>query len=381
MDAGWWRSLADVDDDQKALYTLPVGGRYLVVGPPGCGKTNVLVLRARYLTRAGDSANLRLLSFARTLTEFIKTGVGESSHVSTNVVSTVYRWMLDLHRAHAGIPLDFGDPAPPLGQRRLILANELLELISLGKLPKNHFDALLVDEVQDLLKEEVNLMGLLAPNLFFAGDSRQRIYKANEGIDAAVGLGCASHKLKFHYRMGEAICRAADKMLSYDDEVPLLENFKYDEKTLPSRAELHRCDNVDEQFNRMLNIVDAQLKVYPNQMIGLLVSDNKALDWLASKLFSSDLADRIQIHRTGERVFESDRPVNAVVVHSAKGTEFRAVHLLRTEEFGHRFTRELGFTAITRAKTSLDVYYTGAVDPSWLSALTPPHHPDPAEVF
>jgi ATP-dependent exoDNAse (exonuclease V) alpha subunit len=45
-----------------------------------------------------------------------------------------------------------------------------------------------------------------------------------------------------------------------------------------------------------------------------------------------------------------------MTVHSAKGSEFRAVHLLEGEAFKPH-NRELAFTAATRAKTEVSVYH------------------------
>ena len=53
MDETWWRSPDQLDPDQQEIVSLPLEGSHLVVGPPGSGKTNLLLLRASYLARAG----------------------------------------------------------------------------------------------------------------------------------------------------------------------------------------------------------------------------------------------------------------------------------------------------------------------------------------
>ena len=46
----WWREQGELDEDQSKVIGLQEEGSFLVVGPPGSGKTNLLLLRANYLT-------------------------------------------------------------------------------------------------------------------------------------------------------------------------------------------------------------------------------------------------------------------------------------------------------------------------------------------
>lgn len=49
----WWLDITDLDDDQKSVIELPPTGNHLIIGPPGSGKTNLLLIRAEYLIRTG----------------------------------------------------------------------------------------------------------------------------------------------------------------------------------------------------------------------------------------------------------------------------------------------------------------------------------------
>ena len=70
---GWWREPDDLDDAQQRIVALPSDGRYLITGKPGSGKTNLLVLRAAYLIRAGH-ADIKILTWGRVIREFIASG-------------------------------------------------------------------------------------------------------------------------------------------------------------------------------------------------------------------------------------------------------------------------------------------------------------------
>ena len=70
----WWVQKDQLDADQMALIEqLPLRDSVLILGPPGCGKTNVLLRRAQFV-RGQNMPNVLVLTFTRSLTEFVRTG-------------------------------------------------------------------------------------------------------------------------------------------------------------------------------------------------------------------------------------------------------------------------------------------------------------------
>ncbi len=58
MEETWWVEEGQLDDDQRKVAELKSKGSYLIKGPPGSGKTNLLLLRAKYLTLGGASIDI-----------------------------------------------------------------------------------------------------------------------------------------------------------------------------------------------------------------------------------------------------------------------------------------------------------------------------------
>lgn len=378
MDQTWWRSADEVDVDQMAIYSAPIDGKLLVTGPPGSGKTNVLLLRAVYLTRAGR-ANIRVLTFTRTLTEFIRSGAGAGGKLPRSRIQTMSEWQSTIYRQLTGKKLNLGDK--DFDAQRADALAKLSEAVKVARLGDMYYDCLLVDEVQDLWKEELELIAKLSRNLFFVGDGRQRIYDRNEGMDTAQRLGCKVMPLKYHYRIGRRICQVADRILPDESNVPLTEFCQYDEVRLPSSARLHALPTLEAQANELISRVETQLRAYPGEWIGVIAPRNEDASYVYERFQKTKLADKVCLHNSESREFDSDLPVVVLTAASSKGTEFRAVHLFVAEAFGHHFTREKAFTVVTRAKTSLDVYHTGPIDGSLQAALSPERVPDPKEVF
>lgn len=70
MSETWWVGQDELDDDQQRVIALSESGSYFVTGPPGSGKTNLLLLRANCLYLSG-LRNINVVTFTRSLKEFI----------------------------------------------------------------------------------------------------------------------------------------------------------------------------------------------------------------------------------------------------------------------------------------------------------------------
>ncbi len=377
MDSTWWRDIEDLDVDQRRVYSLPIDGRYLVIGPPGSGKTNALLLRAVYLRRSGNS-NICVITFGRTLTEFVRAGATKNGKLPSSQVSTFAEWANTLHWRLTGSYITLEDQNDhDLSRRERIEA--IRRAVAEAGCKESYFDCILIDEVQDFWRDEVEVMASLSRNLFFCGDSRQKIYGRNEGIPAAMEFGCQEQRLSYHYRIGHEICKVADRIMPDRDR--LMDRCQYNEAVLPSSARLHRMESEQKQFAELVAKLAIQIRIFPDELIGIIVYSNKTAKRVAKALQKTILGSKYSLHSQGNRNFDYSRPITLLTAHSAKGTEFRAVHLFKLEEFMPWYTRELAFTTVTRAKTSLDVYATGEIDGSLEAAFQERRLPSPEEVF
>jgi superfamily I DNA/RNA helicase len=357
LETTWWTNPEDLDPDQQEVVSLDIDGNHLVLGPPGSGKTNLLILRAAHLYSAG-LRNIAVLTFGRVLREFLVAGA-DNYTFPANRVQTYVRWAIEL-LAENGIRLD---GQKPFNQLRPILLDNLQKLANKAS-PENRLDCILLGESQDYTIEEINVMRQFSERLFAVGDDRQRIYEPVGSIEALKLIIPSAKTLKYHYRNGIKICRVADGirgLLDCPDGLEATSN--YDETAYPSTVISQGGLPISEQVSAAVPTISTQLRAYPDGIIGVLCPRHKELNPVWEALSSSTLADDIQLqrHADGYDAFHADRRVIVTTTHGAKGLEFRALHLMAMDTIA-RFRekqRNMSYTAVTRAKTSLTIYHAG----------------------
>lgn len=357
MEASWWKSVSELDDDQKKAIALDEDEDHLIVGPPGCGKTNLLLLRASYLHAKGTT-NIKVLAFGRVLREFISAGT-EHYPFAADKVQTFVRWAYEVLAAN-GIKVEESDDFDEIRTR---LFAGLVEVAAKGA-AENIFDVILLDEAQDYSAEEAELIRSFGVRVFAVGDNNQRITDQSGALQRLEELGAARTDLQHHYRNGIKICRVADGIKNLLDDASGMEaTSNYDEASFPSTVDVLGGINLPTQIAEAIPRIKVQMQAYPGEMVGILCPRAAELSEVVDLLSKSEIAGDIQVQRAGAYdAILADRPVIVTTVQGAKGLEFRAVHMVAAEMLKrYRTQRNLTYTAVTRAKTTLVVYHNAGL--------------------
>ncbi len=382
MTGAWWIGEGELDDDQKLVIQLPLEGRFLVTGPAGSGKTNMLLLRANYLYKAG-LANLGVIVFTRGLKSFLQSGAHQYSFPQDRIrtfTSFLVRFLLEKGARY--------QPSGNFDQDRRYLAAEALRLLNGGS-GDYEYDALLVDESQDYLPHEIELFGRLGRHLFFVADSFQKIY---DGDDALAPIGSLVNRqinLSFHYRSGRKICRLADElMVGSDGYVARAGSSQYIESRRPSSVDFFPHLTLQQQVESAVTALETQLQTYPGESVAVLCPRREELFTVIELLRASSVSSRCTFSTNDETLqFSDDKPIVVCTAHLAKGLEFTCVHILGSEFFGNFRDKQkkLAYTAITRAKTSLRIYHENtlprALDRARAALAGPPQRPPLNSIF
>lgn len=263
------------------------------------------------------------------------------------------------------------------------------ELLESGQVV-SPYDAVVVDEVQDLQAQELRLVARLAgsgPNsLMLVGDAGQRIYA---GVTSLSALGIPtrgrSHVLRINYRTTEQIRRFADSILGdqVDDLDEGTESRKGTRSLLKGPApNVHGFASPQEQEAFLVaRIAGCLSEGLAPEEIALFARTNRQLEDLDERLRTAGLATA----RLGRKLTPGLR---LGTMHRAKGLEFKVVFVvdasarnlplaaaLRAEDPADRETaeeaeRRLFYVSLTRARDEAFITYVGEPTP-FLKPATP----------
>ena len=255
-----------------------------MIGPPGSGKTNLLLLRANYISAAGRP-NLLILVFTRALREFIAAGASQYSFPSSKV-QTYNGWARRILSENA-IEVPESDD---FEEERKNLLSGLKRLVKQEKITDQYYDAIFLDEAHDYLANEIQLLTKFSRNIFAAVDSRQQIYRKDlAGIEFLKSV-CDTVELRFHYRNGVQICKLADMIMAGKAlYAPLEPTSHYKESNRPSSVNHYSCASLEEQCDIVLERLSTQLDAYPGELIGVICPGRDELGFIQTRLNESSL--------------------------------------------------------------------------------------------
>ncbi len=353
MSNTWWRDEDELVKEQSDLLGIPAEQSLLIKGPPGSGKTNLLLLRANQLF-LGDHPNLYVVVFGSLLKSFIQIGGAQYKFPPEKVVTHTSLFKMILRQEGA----DIDDRALSLDEGRKRRADALEELIRRGQIGAQ-FDALLLDEAQDYTPQEIRLLSQLTSILVATADSRQRIYDVEDCFEELKKCIQVEHTLTYHFRNGRDICRVADGIYKgYPQYAQMLPHSNYPEDDYPSKATPKSGLSLDEQIAAMVTQIKDQRFAYPDDLIGVLAPRKIELDHIERGLNAAGFGPVLT--RANEALrFDPSRQIWLSTLTAAKGLEFRALHIAGLENLSRmgNVQKRLIFTGVTRAKTALTCYW------------------------
>lgn len=361
----WW-----VTDDQlnpiqlSAIEYAGKGRGFVLKGPPGSGKTNVLMLSLAAI-KERHFVNSKGIVFTGSLRRFIESGLDLYGLEQGDVI-TLKRLAGDILREH-------GDQG--------LLKNEL-PFQSLQKIWRERFksylegvshclyDSLIVDESQDFDESEVRMLYAASRYTVFAIDTNQSVYIRSDAKHPVIALrereGLQEFTLNIHYRVGYTICKFVDLLMEGRAGYFAMQgSSQYTEALRPSLVELEQKNSAEDEFEVIINRARNQSAVYPGETIGIVFPKR---DQVASfeEYCERNAKDVLDLARLGRHEFGANVFIGSM--HESKGLEFAVIHIGGLETLSKFQTqRTLMFTAVTRARYACYITSSGKV-PDYVSS-------------
>ncbi|MEW4565782.1 3'-5' exonuclease [Bremerella sp. JC770] len=248
------------------------------------------------------------------------------------------------------------------------------------------FDAVIVDEVQDLQSQDLQFLAALAAqdpgNLMVLGDAGQRIYPGGFSLKKlGIDVRGRSHILRINYRTTEQIRRFADRLLS--DTSDNLDDGSEDRRSQSLLngpiPEVRQFANDAEQVEYVLGKIQSLLAVgISPREIAIFGRSGKHLKSIQEAITNSGL--KAILLNNNEDLSEVNG-IHVGTMHRAKGLEFKIVFVVDCNQgvVPHSYTlsklrdqgdydtayereRQLLYVAVTRARD--EVFVTSVGKPS-----------------
>ena len=318
-------------------------------GPPGCGKTLVLMHRAAFLRdRYGVPPDrFRIFVYTNALKRYIQ-GELPLLNLSVDSVSTFDSWCVQFHRQRISrnLPQAESQDIPDFSKVREAVAAKLRASPPKEKL--YHFA--MVDEGQDLDAASFDILKTIAAHVTVCTDVKQQIFdRGSTEREIVARLGVRRRNVSFleAFRCCPHVARLAAPFIADPDErAVFLSQVRtgLGEREVPL---LFVARSAREESARLTEIL--RLRLARSERVAIILPRTRMVFGLANRL----QAEGIEVETYRHMRFDNDRP-KVTSFHSAKGLTVDTVLMPRLNaagfaKFGAEVTERLLFVGITRA--------------------------------
>jgi len=352
-------SYQELSKEQDKINTLPLDGSFLVVGPPGTGKTVMALYRAQMLAKKREE--FWVLMHSRLLKQYTEDAADELD--IRGEVNTFHRWIFGFWYEQ------YGKKYPSLGRFQPDWV-EMLSMVNRNPPPKASLPHLIVDEGQDFAKEFFQVARYLTPALTVFADENQRLAEHNSRIQeiADYGLLDSVHNLTRNYRNTREIAALAAYFYT---------GLKTGIAAPPDRSgDMPVLQKVANAASAAEFIAKYE-KSRTNKDIGVLVPNKHTLFQLAG-LLKGQTKRPAEVFVGGkgaraEQLSFGEPGIKLICYQSAKGLEFDTVFLPELQNYKQDPRvpdfKMMMYVLISRARHNLFMMYSGDGIPPVVEAL------------
>jgi superfamily I DNA/RNA helicase len=347
----WMIGRGLLTEQQERIVTLPTDRNHLVTGPPGSGKTVLLLHRADEILRnqSISPSQLRVLVFTNVLRAYMDAGA-EALDLPFEIIQSFYSWVFQL-ADREGLPRSKAARLEDKCKDTLEAAADYFETQRVEPI----FDVVLVDEGQDLPLAAYRLLVKASRHVTVFADPTQKLYAEGANLkDATAVLGIPNGGLTLteNLRSSFGVSRLAAQFLSPAERDIYLQMQRKRVTSGRTRVPLlFRAATSDQEWHRIAEIV--RHEIANNMRVGILVPDNAMVTTAYEALMAAGVPLQKVMARDLAPADFNDLTPKVLTVFSAKGLSFDTVLVPRTTRphYSHAVTQptRMLFVACTRA--------------------------------
>lgn len=374
------RSVQALDEAQARLALRLEPGHQIIKGPPGSGKTLLLVHRCSHLYKYQPKIKqILLVCYNITLVSYLKRLIQEKGLGTSDSGIHVYHF----YELCSGVLEESVHFENENSDYYALVAREALGKVQRGQSSIGPFDAILVDEGQDFSTGMLGfLLSLLRPegDLVISLDNYQDLYMARPSWKSlGIKASGRTHHLKKAYRNTRQIFEFTQRFIGEGPRVGkqlllLPDDFEFHGEP-PELRQFQDDDSIEDFLIRDLgkSIKDREYNrseiaiIYDDKVYGLdrFAYDNRAIPMrILNRLNSAGIpATWVSRDVRSKEMYDvtTDR-VSLISIHSSKGLDFDLVYLIGMDRIhptaqNRRRLISLIYVAMTRAKYRLVIPY------------------------
>ncbi|MEU2670644.1 hypothetical protein ABZ622_17555 [Streptomyces sp. NPDC007164] len=347
-------SLLDLTPDQYAVIDLPFGGRHLITGPQGSGKTVMAIYRAWMQATAGHPVTL--ITRSNLLSQYTD---HSSNRLSEGFrVATFHRWLREFWNKN------FQDEPPTDGTDEWSYNWSRMQIECLRRQPELPGD-LVIDEGQNLPQQFYELCSILENHVTVFADGFRSLEEDQATLaDISKGLEVEAEaiSLRNNHRTTREIALLADHFRVGDDLMDV---------SLPERTgdipHLMHCSSGRPFVVQLAQYISSR----PECTVGIICRTVEIQREIHRQLAGQGLQSSVQSYISGDRnrsiVDFATHRIHIVNAVSMKGLEFDIVFVPDLDSYAEDPTgataRERFHVLCMRARQELNLVHYSAREP------------------